>query len=41
MSGFNKVSIKAGDEKKALSTDDKAKFDAAVDKMSDCRDKLM
>ena len=37
---FNKVSIKAGDEKSALSADDKAKFDAAVAKMSKCRDDL-
>lgn len=37
---FNKLSMKAGDEKSALAPDAKAKFDAAVAKMSKCRDDL-
>ena len=37
---FNKLSMKAGDEKSALDADNKAKFDAAVARMSKCRDDL-
>lgn len=40
VAGFNKISFKADDEKKALDEAGKAKLKAAVDKMSGCRDKL-
>lgn len=37
---FNKASMKADDAIKALATEDKGKYDAAVNRMSECRDKL-
>lgn len=37
---FNKISFKADAEKDALDDAGKAKLNAAVDKMSACRDKL-
>jgi len=36
---FNKASMQASDKVKALSSEDKAKYDAAVNRMSECRDK--
>jgi hypothetical protein len=40
VAGFNKVSYQAKDEKDALSEADQARFSAAVDRMSGCRDAL-
>lgn len=40
VAGFNKFSFQEDDKVKALSGDDKTKYDAAVERMSQCRDKL-
>jgi hypothetical protein len=40
VSDFNRASIQADDEKAALDADARARFDAAVQKMSTCRDDL-
>ena len=40
VAAFNKLSMEKKDEKAALSADDKAKFDAAVVRMDDCKNKL-
>lgn len=37
---FNKMSMQASDEKAALAPEDKAKFDAAVSRLDECRNKL-
>jgi hypothetical protein len=40
VAAFNKLSLEKKDEKAALSADDKTKFDAAVVRMDDCKNKL-
>ena len=40
VAAMNKISFKESDGVKALAAEDKTKYDAAIAKMSECRDKL-
>jgi hypothetical protein len=40
VAAFNKISYQQSDKVEGLSGDDKKAYDANVDRMSDCRDKL-
>lgn len=40
VAAMNKISFQQDDAVKALSPEDKTKYDTAIQKMSDCRDKL-